>query len=290
MKYCTSTICFLLVLFFSSCSSEPETSDPSVVAANNESDIQSWLATNAIDATRTNSGLYYSIVEEGKSTPSPQEGDEITIDYDSFFTDGNVLYSSRQVGRSTTVPVNNLVPGLQEGVKFLTVGSRGLFLVPAALGFDDPQSTEDDDRVIIYEIQLVDINDEYKASCEQDLIRQYMSENDLVADTVTDSGLHIIRINTGNGEQPSPNSTVVVHYEGKLLNGTVFDSSVDGTPATFNLNGLIAGWREGIQLMSKGERSIMIIPSEQGYGRNATGNIPSNSVLIFEIELIDFTE
>jgi FKBP-type peptidyl-prolyl cis-trans isomerase len=86
---------------------------------------------------------------------------------------------------------------------------------------------------------------------------------------------------------PQLTDTVRVHYHGTLIDGTVFDSSVDrGEPITFPLDGVIPGWTEGLQLMKVGDKFRLFIPSELGYGANPVGPIPANSVLIFEVELL----
>ena len=89
---------------------------------------------------------------------------------------------------------------------------------------------------------------------------------------------------------PGPKTKVTVHYTGMLLDGTIFDSSVQrGEPATFGLNQVIKGWQEAVPLLSKGGKGKFIIPSSLAYGaRGAGGTIPPNAVLIFEIELLDF--
>lgn len=101
------------------------------------------------------------------------------------------------------------------------------------------------------------------------------------------SGMQYEILKEGNGEKPSPTSKVTTHYHGTLTNGTVFDSSVDrGEPATFPVNGVIKGWQEIIPMMPTGSKWKVYIPSAMAYGARAIGNIPPNSILIFEIELI----
>jgi FKBP-type peptidyl-prolyl cis-trans isomerase FkpA len=104
---------------------------------------------------------------------------------------------------------------------------------------------------------------------------------------VTASGLQYKVIKEGEGESPTSVDQVTVHYTGKLVNGTVFDSSVErGEPATFGVTGVIQGWIEGLQLMKPGAKYEFVIPSELAYGENGQSSIPPHSTLIFEVELM----
>lgn len=119
---------------------------------------------------------------------------------------------------------------------------------------------------------------------DQELIEAYLQDNNLVAES-TSSGLHYIIHAPGNNEFPDQDDHIRISYEGRLLNGNVFDESPD---ATFRLGDLIEGWREGIPLIGKGGSITLIIPSHLGYGDNAYPGIPANSVLVFDIVLFDF--
>ncbi len=104
----------------------------------------------------------------------------------------------------------------------------------------------------------------------------------------TASGLQYKVVTMGTGAKPSATDRVKVHYHGTLLDGTVFDSSVErGEPITFGLNQVIAGWTEGVQLMPIGSKFIFYIPSNLAYGDRAAGSIKPGSTLIFEVELLD---
>ncbi|MBQ5723003.1 MAG: FKBP-type peptidyl-prolyl cis-trans isomerase, partial [Muribaculaceae bacterium] len=105
---------------------------------------------------------------------------------------------------------------------------------------------------------------------------------------VTASGLQYVVEKEGEGAQPTAEDEVTVHYTGRLLNGQVFDSSVQrGEPATFPLNRVIPGWTEGVQLMKEGAKYTFFIPSDLAYGPQGIPNaIPPHSTLIFEVELI----
>lgn len=105
---------------------------------------------------------------------------------------------------------------------------------------------------------------------------------------VTKSGLQYEILSAGKGAKPTPLDTVTVHYHGTLIDGSVFDSSVDRqTPATFPVNGVIAGWTEALQLMEVGAKYKLFIPADLAYGKNGAGrDIGPNSTLIFEVELL----
>jgi len=106
--------------------------------------------------------------------------------------------------------------------------------------------------------------------------------------TVTESGLQYEVITTGEGEKPSAESTVSVHYHGTFANGDVFDSSVErGQPAEFPVNGVIAGWTEALQLMTEGSKWKLTIPYDLAYGeRGSQGAIPPYATLVFDVELL----
>jgi len=115
-------------------------------------------------------------------------------------------------------------------------------------------------------------------------------ENNASVDGVktTDSGMQYLVLSQGTGnEHPQAADKVNVHYHGTLIDGTVFDSSVDrGEPISFGLNQVIRGWTEGLQLMVVGEKTRLFIPSDLAYGNSKTGSIEPGSLLIFDVELL----
>ena len=129
-----------------------------------------------------------------------------------------------------------------------------------------------------------------KAAAENiEVGKVFLTDNKTKPDvSETTSGLQYMVLQKGQGTQrPNASSTVEVHYHGTLLDGTVFDSSVDrGEPISFPLNRVIAGWTEGVQLMVEGDKYRFFIPSHLAYGNSATGKITPGSLLIFDVELL----
>ena len=120
----------------------------------------------------------------------------------------------------------------------------------------------------------------------------FLAENARRSGVITTaSGLQYEVISEGSGARPGPHNVVQVHYEGTLINGTIFDSSYQrGTPVEFPLGMVIPGWVEGLQLMSVGSTYRFVISSDLAYGSRGGGPIPPNSTLIFRVELLDILE
>lgn len=124
-----------------------------------------------------------------------------------------------------------------------------------------------------------------QSEIDQEIITEYLTNNNITA-TKTDSGLWYNIISQGNGPTPSLSSRVTVRYKGYLTNGTVFDET-GSQSVSFFLSQVILGWQEGIPYIQEGGNIHLYIPSGLGYGSRSVGNIPANSVLIFEVQLLD---
>ena len=119
--------------------------------------------------------------------------------------------------------------------------------------------------------------------------KAFLAKNKLRKEVkTTASGLQYEVLTQGNGEKPTPNDSVTCNYKGMLLNGTEFDNSYTrGTPITFALKGVIAGWTEGLQLMNVGSKYKFYVPYNLAYGAFDYGPIPGGSTLVFEVELLE---
>jgi|TARA_Y100000814_G_C12143614_1_gene338400 FKBP-type peptidyl-prolyl cis-trans isomerase FklB len=133
-------------------------------------------------------------------------------------------------------------------------------------------------------------NPQETATMNQEEGSKFLSENAQQEGVVTlPSGLQYKVVEAGDGDKPGPTDVVQVHYEGRLIDGSVFDSSMErGVPAEFPVNRVIAGWTEALQLMAVGSEWELYIPSELAYGpQGAGGVIGPNATLIFKVKLLD---
>jgi FKBP-type peptidyl-prolyl cis-trans isomerase FkpA len=126
---------------------------------------------------------------------------------------------------------------------------------------------------------------EKQAETDDLIILQYISDNNLTA-SVTSTGLYYVITTQGTGSTCNSSSQVRVAYKGYFTDGEVFDES-SASGIEFGLSGVIPGWTEGIPYFNEGGEGILLIPSALGYGASATSSIPANSVLIFDVNLIE---
>jgi len=144
----------------------------------------------------------------------------------------------------------------------------------------DGQSAGEYIRATMDKIKYGDVKEQGEKFLEENKLREGV--------VTTESGLQYEVLKMGKGKKPAATDRVKVHYHGTLINGDVFDSSVErGEPIVFGLDQVIAGWTEGVQLMPVGSKFKFYIPQELGYGSRAAGSIPPYSTLIFEVELLD---
>ena len=184
--------------------------------------------------------------------------------------------------------------GLSIGNNFFTSGIKNLVIEDFIKGVDDVLSEKTPD--ISYDEAKQIIND-YFVKLQADQVKlnkeageEFLRINKEKAGVITlPSGLQYEILVKGTGEKPKATDKVKCHYHGTLINGTVFDSSVQrGQPATFGVSQVIQGWVEALQLMEKGAKWRLFIPSELAYGERGAGEkIGPNSALIFEVELLD---
>ncbi len=167
-------------------------------------------------------------------------------------------------------------------MKNLSLAIAALLLV--ACGEDTSKSAHTTDTTPTVNEPVVELPKERNYDQE---IQDYIAEKGWEA-KATGSGLYVVTEKAGGEEKPQLSQAVTIYYNGYLLDGTVFDHTDDGQPATFGLNRLIAGWQEGIPYFGKGGNGKLIVPPSLGYGDFDSGPSPGKSILVFDIELIDF--
>ena len=239
----------------------------------------------ASDLITTDSGLQYAVELEG-SGPVPEAGDVVQVDYVGKLADGTVFDSSYDYGEPFAFPVGQgfVIPGWDEAMSMLPVGSKAKLIVPSDLAYGEMGAGEviPPNATLYFEVELIDI-----------LPGGPESPADVAAAdfTKTDSGLKFHDFEPGQGDVPEEGQIVKVHYTGWLEDGTKFDSSLDrGMPIVFpvGMNYVIPGWDEGVASMKVGGKRQLVIPSELAYGEEGAGEvIPPNSNLIFELELLE---
>lgn len=153
---------------------------------------------------------------------------------------------------------------------------------------DEPQQMEEQEAMGIVQPYMAKARERKAERMKADGIAYLEKNKSKEGVNVTASGLQYKVLKSGSGKMPTTDNSVTVHYTGKLIDGSVFDSSVErGQPATFGVTQVISGWTEALQLMKEGDKFELVIPSELAYGeRGAGGRIPPHSTLIFEVELI----
>ena len=140
--------------------------------------------------------------------------------------------------------------------------------------------------VLVFALMFSSCKKYNQSEVDDQSIQNYLLLHNLTA--VKDvSGLYYIQTVVGTGVSPTVASTVEIKYKGTLTDGTIFDQTATDKTVSYSLSGLIKGWQIGIPLMKKGGKATFLIPSNLGYGSRDMGVIPPNSVLIFDIELID---
>jgi peptidylprolyl isomerase len=265
----------------------PATTEAAAAAATEEVEVVSEIAEE--DIITTESGLQYVMVEEGGGD-SPEPGSMVQVHYTGTLEDGTKFDSSYDRGEPIQfmLSAGQVIPGWDEGIALLKVGGKAKLIIPPELayGASGAGGVIPPDATLLFDVELVGVEPAPPPPPEAPT---EVAEADL---TETESGLKYYDFVVGEGTTPQPGQQIQVHYTGWLeSNGTMFDSSLlRGRPFEFvvGVGQVIPGWDEGLLSMKAGGKRQLIIPAELAYGERGAGNvIPANSVLIFEIELLE---
>ena len=283
--------------------------------------LQKFITSKGITVAPSATGVYY-LEEKPGSGAVVKKGDFMSIDFTVLTIDEKKVFST--LDRKQPISFEYGQPfdtkGLDEGIGQMKKGTKARIIVPSSMGFGEKGRKDMTGNEIIapftpviYDVEILTIQSkaehekdlaakeaktkaEAKAaeSKEPGLILNYMKEKNVSAKP-TASGLYYIEKVKGKGARASAGKKVSVHYTGHLLDGTVFDSSLERKPAkpfefTLGTGQVIQGWDEGIALMNEGGKATLIVPSKLGYGANGSGGtIKPFSPLVFEVELVKVT-
>ncbi|HXC06700.1 MAG TPA: FKBP-type peptidyl-prolyl cis-trans isomerase [Bacteroidia bacterium] len=246
------------------------------------------------ETIKTASGLQFKLTTKGCGVKA-ENGDNVKVHYTGKLTNDTVFDSSIPRGEPIEFKLgaHRVIKGWDEGIALMHVGDKALLTIPADLGYGARgQGKIPPNSTLIFEVELVSLTEGLKPW------------NAKGKDTLTTtSGLKVVFlsdtklpdfVSTNTANMPVAGNKVKVHYSGFLLDGSMFDSSVErGQPFEFSLGQgmVIKGWDEGIALLHKGEKAKLIVPYQLAYGeRGHPPQIPAKATLVFDVELVDFTK
>jgi peptidylprolyl isomerase len=234
------------------------------------------VAAAPANATKTSSGLASRVLKPGTGKEHPARTDMVTVNYTGWTTDGRMFDSSVVRGEPATFPLDRVIAGWTEGVQLMVAGETRRLWIPEALAY---QGRRDPKGMLVFDVELISFKHPPEPPQTPPDVKAVPSDAKKTA-----SGLAYKVVKPGTGTRhPSSRSQVTVHYSGWTTDGKMFDSSVTrGEPATFPLNGVIAGWTEGVQLMVEGEKTRFWIPEALAY----KGQSAPYGMLVFDVELL----
>lgn len=237
---------------------------------NSSTTVEGYIERNNLTTTELEQGVHISIIEPGNDK-KPVINNDIQVTYTGKFT--NEL--SFDMGEEVTFNLGSLIEGWKIGLPQIGEGGKCILVVPAEAAYGLQGSANiPPNTPLVFEIELI------KVGSKAD---EYVELNNLSTELL-EAGVHIIVFNEGDENKPNENSVVTVNYTGKLTDGTEFDM---GENASFLMTNIIKGWQVGLKELGAGGSCQLIIPPTAGYGDTETGEIPANSVLIFDIELLN---
>lgn len=269
--------------------------------------IQDYLKKKGIKATKTASGLYYSVEKQGAGT-NAVAGQTLSVNYTGKLLNGKAFDSNTDPEFKHTEPFKveigkgAVIKGWDEGMLNFNKGTKATLYIPSGLayGAQDRSPQIPANSVLVFQVEILDIADAPKvmtateqAKMDDDMLKEYFTKNNIKAEK-TASGLYYSISQKGLGPNAAPGKKVTMNYTGKTMDGKAFDSNLDPKfghvspfPFTLGVGQVIKGWDEGIQMMNLGTKGVLYIPSGMAYGpQSPTPAIPPNSILIFDVEVV----
>jgi len=234
------------------------------------------VAAMPTDAQKTKSGLASKVMTAGSGDRKPAPNDIVTVHYTGWTTDGKMFDSSHTRENPSTFPLDRVIAGWRECVQLMVVGEMRRCWIPQQLAYKGQAGRPA--GMLVFDVELLGA----RPSPSAPPVDVAQAPGDA---RKTDSGLAYKVLARGTGSQhPSSGSLVTVQYTGWTTDGKMFDSSVmRGSPATFQLDQVIKGWTEGVQLMVEGEKARFWVPEALAYQGQAGS--PAG-MLVFDVELI----
>ncbi len=267
-----------------------------------DADIKKYLAANNItNATRMPTGMYV-VVDNPGTGEAPKTGYSVTMNYDGKLLNGkkfdsNIDTTFKHVQPFTfTLGKGQVIQGWDQGVPQFKKGGKGKLIIPSSMGYGSaPQNNIPANSVLIFDIEMLDFLDPLALGKEEDMkIQEFLKTNNITNAKKTKSGMYYVIEKEGSGPYPKTSDNITMNYTGMFLNGEKFDSNIDSTfghTQAFNFacggRSVIAGWEEAALLLQKGSKAKILLPSALAYGANGSGKIPANTVLQFDMELVD---
>lgn len=238
--------------------------------------------------TQTDSiyGIHYRIIESGNDTV-PTSSERFNLDYTITELGKEVVVLSDS---NKTFTYSSILPGMAIMMPYVEENGTIEMYLPSGYAFREQSLTNlapHTPVVVTINLNKIIRTEEEQYAYDQYLIEQHLVNNNLEASLDTASGLRYIIEEPGDGFKPVGNSSMKVNYEGKIMDGRIFDKDDD---VLLGLNRVIEGWQILMPKIAEGGKIIMFIPSKYGYGETALPSIPAYSILRFEVELIELPQ
>lgn len=278
----------LLISIITACEKEYES-----IESIDDKNVTAYIQANKLNVVEyQDSGIYYQVTNPG-SGEDIEYSDQVPLIFTIKSIDGK--YAALDTFSSSNRYFNFLgyfsPEGVRVGIKEVLKKKSGTIrmIIPSRAAFgrngtgNIPGNASLDLTVTVLDKSKI-------ASYEDFTIQKYMTANSLTGFTKTTSGLYYKIDAPGTGSPITADSTVKAEYEGKLLNGVVFDKTGAGSPATLSLSEVVKGWQQAIPLIKEGGTIRMILPSSLGYGLEGTNGIPAFSALFFTVKVTEVTQ
>ncbi|OAQ40242.1 hypothetical protein A5893_04615 [Pedobacter psychrophilus] len=277
-------IMLLALVLLNSC--EKETRDLKTIE---DQEIQAFIKNNNLTGfSKDTSGFYYQVL-------SPGTGEQIKYSTSVIFSQKTTsINESVNFENSIYTPIGNYVGYItpiswRQTMIRVNKGAVLRILTPSYLAFGKDGSGSSIPGNAILDTKITVANDADRPAYEDNLIKDFLATNKITATKDAASGLYYQIITPGTGNAVLSTSTIKAVYTGRLLTGAIFDQATSANPLTIALSSVIQGWQIGLPFIKSGGKIRLFIPSRLAYGSSAQNSIPANSILDFDIELVEVT-